>query len=411
MASELVNLATSEKLTEMDWIKNIEICELVAHDQGEARDVIKVITRRLGDKNSNVQLYTVMLLEVLINNCGEHIHRHVLDMGILPILVKIVKKKKDLPVRENICRLLHATQASLGGALGKFPQYYAAYSELVNAGIQFPQRPTISPVDPTPVAPNGSLSQVKPLSPNRKGVVAQQSGSQNSSESSIIQKAGAALDVLRDVLDAIDTRRPEGANDEFTLDLVEQCSFQKQRVMHLVLTCRNENVVSQAIELNDQLEKVLVKHDTLLAVRAASISNPFVCEEMEEEDQEEQAYQLVRRMRKGKACVRPEEGHHKEKASASLLGKIEHERLLHRPLIRPTTSSEQKESVSEPPLPPPAAATIIPLPPPAAATIIPPPPAKRVERERFFQEKQVVDGTELEDHVASISLQGKNSTN
>ncbi|KAI3931788.1 hypothetical protein MKW98_012198 [Papaver atlanticum] len=409
MASELVNLATSEKLTEMDWIKNIEICELVAHDQGEARDVIKVITRRLGDKNSNVQLYTVMLLEVLINNCGEHIHRHVLDMGILPILVKIVKKKKDLPVRENICRLLDATQASLGGASGKFPQYYAAYSELVNAGIQFPQRPTISPVDPTPVAPNGSLSQVKPLSPNRKGAVAQQSGSQNSSESSIIQKASAALDVLRDVLDAIDTRRPEGANDEFTLDLVEQCSFQKQRVMHLVLTCRNENVVSKAIELNDQLEKVLVKHDTLLAVRAASISNPFVYEEMEE-DQEEQAYQLVRRMRKGKACVRPEEDHHKEKASASLLIKIEHERLLHRPLIRPTTCSEQKESVSEPPLTSPAVATTISLPPPAAATIIPPPPAKRVERERFFQEKQVVDGTELEDHVASISLQGQNST-
>ncbi|KAI3889762.1 hypothetical protein MKW92_041996 [Papaver armeniacum] len=375
MASELVNLATSEKLTEMDWIKNIEICELVAHDQGEARDVIKVITRRLGDKNSNVQLYTVMLLEVLINNCGEHIHRHVLDMGILPILVKIVKKKKDLPVRENICRLLDATQASLGGASGKFPQYYAAYSALVNAGIQFPQRPTISPVDPTPVAPNGSLSQVKPLSPNGKGAVAQQSGSQNSSESSIIQKASAALDVLRDVLDAIDTRRPEvrRANDEFTLDLVEQCSFQKQRVMHLVLTCRNENVVSQAIELNDQLEKVLVKHDTLLAVRAASISNPFVYEELEEEDQEEQAYQLVRR--------RPPPG---KSMSASLLGKIEHERLLHRPLIRPTTSSEQKESVSEPLFP--------------------------FQLERFFQEKQVVDGTELEDHVASISLQGQNST-
>ena len=33
MAAELVNYATSEKLTEMDWTKNIEICELVARDQ------------------------------------------------------------------------------------------------------------------------------------------------------------------------------------------------------------------------------------------------------------------------------------------------------------------------------------------------------------------------------------------
>lgn len=33
MASELVNIATSDKLTEVDWAKNIEICEIVAHDQ------------------------------------------------------------------------------------------------------------------------------------------------------------------------------------------------------------------------------------------------------------------------------------------------------------------------------------------------------------------------------------------
>lgn len=33
MAAELVNAATSEKLAEIDWTKNIEISELVARDQ------------------------------------------------------------------------------------------------------------------------------------------------------------------------------------------------------------------------------------------------------------------------------------------------------------------------------------------------------------------------------------------
>lgn len=32
MATELVNSATSEKLSEVDWAKNIEICESVARD-------------------------------------------------------------------------------------------------------------------------------------------------------------------------------------------------------------------------------------------------------------------------------------------------------------------------------------------------------------------------------------------
>jgi len=101
---------------------------------------------------------------MLMNNCGEPIHRQVIDNGLLPILVKIVKKKvtsffaeywitvvklllidvdrilswfqTELPVRENIFLLLDATQTSLGGAKARFPQYYDAYYELV-VGIIF----------------------------------------------------------------------------------------------------------------------------------------------------------------------------------------------------------------------------------------------------------------------------------
>ncbi|CAK9151297.1 unnamed protein product [Ilex paraguariensis] len=73
----------------------------------------------------------LQLLEMLMNNIGEPIHKQVIDVGLLPILVKIVKKKSDLPVREKIFLLLDATQTSLGGASGSFPQYYSAYYDLV----------------------------------------------------------------------------------------------------------------------------------------------------------------------------------------------------------------------------------------------------------------------------------------
>lgn len=33
MAAELVSSATSEKLADVDWTKNIEICELAARDE------------------------------------------------------------------------------------------------------------------------------------------------------------------------------------------------------------------------------------------------------------------------------------------------------------------------------------------------------------------------------------------
>ncbi|KAA3475544.1 target of Myb protein 1-like [Gossypium australe] len=292
MAAELVNSATSEKLAEMDWAKNIEICELVARDQRQAKDVVKAIKKRLGSKNPNTQLYAVLLLEMLMNNIGENVHKLVIDTGILPILVKIVKKKSDLPVRERIFLLLDATQTSLGGASGKFPQYYSAYYDLVSAGVEFPQRPHATPSIPPTSQPIKSNTLNGELVSARQEAVAKEAEPQIVPESSIIQKASNALEVLREVLDAVDAQNPEAAKDEFTLDLVEQCSFQKQRVMHLVMSSRDEKVVSRAIELNEQLQNVLIRHDALLSGRTtvssrlASTLNHFNHEEEEEEPEQ-----------------------------------------------------------------------------------------------------------------------------
>ncbi|XP_020249913.1 vacuolar protein sorting-associated protein 27-like isoform X1 [Asparagus officinalis] len=208
MASEMVNMATSEKLKEMDWAKSIEICELVARDHGQAKGVIKSIKKKLGNKNPNTQLYAVMLLEMLMNNCGEHIHKQVIDNGLLPTLVKIVKKKTDLPVRERIFLLLDATQTALGGASGKFPQYYAAYYDLVSARVQFPQRSHVPPPGPPPKSQAKSLP-AKDSHLQNGGNGEKQPAAQIVPDSSIIQKATSVLEVLRDVLSAMDPKHPE----------------------------------------------------------------------------------------------------------------------------------------------------------------------------------------------------------
>ncbi|KAJ0809865.1 putative TOM1-like protein, plant [Helianthus annuus] len=395
MAAELVNAATSDKLTEMDWTKSIEICELVARDHRQAKDVIKTIKKRLGSKSKDSQLYAVMLLEMLMNNIGEPIHTQVIDNGILPILVKIVKKKSssDLPVREKIFLLLDATQTSVGGASGKFPQYYNAYYDLVSSGVQFSQAPR-----PEVLPKNRSTSDSsKSNSSNGEPATAvhDRSAPQEAPppvpESSIIQKAGSALEVLRDVLDAIDARHPEQAKDEFTLDLVEQCSFHKQRVMHLAVTSRDEKTISQAIELNDQLQKALTRHDGLVSGRSMPTLAHVDHEEAEEEDPE----QLFRRMRKGKACVRPEAENRQADRPLGLLGSSIPPDRLNRPLIRPISLDPKPEPT-----------TTLPS---AAAVSIPPPPSKHHEREKFFQENKN-DGSALGGHMRGLSLHSRNAS-
>ncbi|XP_021633031.1 TOM1-like protein 5 isoform X3 [Manihot esculenta] len=341
---------------------------------------------------------------MLMNNIGEPVHKEVIDTGVLPILVKIVKKKTDLPVRERIFLLLDATQTSLGGASGKFPQYYSAYYDLVSAGVQFPQRPHATQT-------NNPTSQVKKkstlngeLAAARQEMFAQQAEPEVVPESSIIQKASNALEVLREVLDAVDSQNPEGAKDEFTLDLVEQCSFQKQRVMHLVMTSRDEKVVSRAIELNEQLQRVLARHDALISGRSMPSDRSTVSDRTtttathfsldEAEGEEEEPEQLFRRLRKGKACARPEDEDSDELVSTGMLGSSipgERERL-NRPLIRPLQSDQSNEPNANPP-----------------AVAIPPPPAKHMERERFFQEKKV-DGSAVSGHMRGLSLHSRNAS-
>ncbi|XP_010675157.2 TOM1-like protein 5 [Beta vulgaris subsp. vulgaris] len=442
MASELVNSATSDKLAEVDWAKNIEICEIVANDQRQAKDVIKAIKKRLGSKSSNSQLFAVMLLEMLMNNIGDAVHKLVIEAGLLPVLVKIVKKKSDLPVRERIFLLLDATQTSVGGASGKFPQYYNAYYELVSAGVKFPQRH--HPVSADPISSDASHSNLTVAtiaSASERGTKREES--HPAPGSSIIEKARAALEVLREVLDAVNAQNPEAAKDEFTLDLVEQCSFQKDRVMHLVMSSRDEKLVSQAIELNEQLDRVLARHAALLSHGPATTANNSLelpeqptptlnnnnhmgdatwvpnhnnyvgkgtwasnhtrqptsspnhinRTDREETDEEEEAAQLSHRIRKGKALVRPEDEESTEERPFGLLGSSIPKENLHRPLIRPLTLKSPSPEKTEPP----------------AATLIPPPPAKHVEREKFFQEKKG-DGAALSGHMRSLSLHSRNAS-
>ncbi|CAO2205491.1 unnamed protein product [Urochloa humidicola] len=389
----MVKAATSDKLKEMDWAKNIEICELVAQDPGKAKDVIKSIKKCIGGRSKNTQLYAVMLLEMLMNNCGEPIHRQVIDNGLLPILVKIVKKKTELPVREKIFLLLDATQTSLGGAKARFPQYYDAYYELVSAGVQFSNCPNVVvtraevPVPETRTEPNmESLSA-------RLNEAQQEVHTQPASDTSIVRKASSVMEVLRDVLNSMDPRHPEGATDEFVLDLVEQCTFQKQRIMHLVMTSRDEALVSQAIELNEELHKVLVRHDALLSVQPTTT----VASNLEEEE-EEDAESLYRRLRKGKALSQDYTDD-----SVPPFRSIPDDKM-RRPLTIQPPHPDKKFgalNIRSPDREEPR---------PELAPLIPPPPAKHAERERFFREKSIDGLTSLPGHLRGLSQHSRDGS-
>ncbi|XP_010249685.1 PREDICTED: TOM1-like protein 2 isoform X2 [Nelumbo nucifera] len=270
MVNSLVERATSDMLIGPDWAMNIEICDILNHDPGQAKDVVKGLKKRLGSKNPK-------LLETLIKNCGDIVHMHVAEKDILHEMVKIVKKKPDFHVKEKILTLIDTWQETFGGPRARYSQYYAAYQELLRAGAVFPRRSERS-------APIFTPPQTQPLSSypqNLRNSDYQQEVAESSANSEFptlslteIQNARGIMDVLAEMLNALDPGNKEGLRQEVIVDLVDQCRTYKQRVVHLVNTTSDESLLCQGLALNDDLQRLLAKHEAIASGTSVQVEKP-----------------------------------------------------------------------------------------------------------------------------------------
>ncbi|KAG8075678.1 hypothetical protein GUJ93_ZPchr0006g42294 [Zizania palustris] len=221
--------------------------------------------------------YIFQLLETLIKNCGDFVHMHVAERDILHEMVKIVKKKPDYHVKEKILILIDTWQEAFGGARARYPQYYVAYQELLRAGAVFPQKTESS----VPIYTPPQTQPLRNYPPALRNTDRQQEAPESSSAPEVptlsvteIQNARGVMDVLSEMLNAIDPGNREGLRQEVIVDLVDQCRSYKQRVVQLVNSSSDEELLSQGLSLNDDLQRVLAKHDAIAAGIAVRVEKP-----------------------------------------------------------------------------------------------------------------------------------------
>ncbi|KAL4194002.1 hypothetical protein AMTRI_Chr05g66580 [Amborella trichopoda] len=276
MVNSLVERATSDMLIGPDWAMNIEICDILNHDPGQAKDVVRGIKKRMGSKNPKVQLLALTLLETLIKNCGDIVHMQVAEKDLLHEMVKIVKKKPDMHVKEKILTLIDTWQEAFGGPRARYPQYYAAYQELLRAGAAFPQRTERTAPIFTPPQTQPLTNYPQSSSPDYRRDVPEPSVASDLPTLSLteIQNARDIMDVLAEMLNALDPGNKEGLKQEVIVDLVEQCRSYKLRVLQLVNTTSDEELLCQGLALNDDLQRLLNKHDAIASGTAPRQEKP-----------------------------------------------------------------------------------------------------------------------------------------
>ncbi|KAJ4752522.1 Target of Myb protein 1 [Rhynchospora pubera] len=267
MADTLVHRATSDQLIGPDWAMNMEICDILNRDPGQAKDAVKGLKKRIAHKSPKVQLLALTLLETIVKNCGDIVHMHVAERDLPHEMVKLARKKCDPHVKEKVLVLIDTWQEAFGGPRARYPQYFAAYHELLRAGAVFPQRAERSaPYFNPQVLPAGTYPQSSRSPDFQREEPESSAGTEPPALTlSEIQNARGIMDVLAEMLNALDPANREGIRQEVIVDLVQQCRNYKQRVVHLVNSTAEEELLSQGLALNDDLQRVLGKHDAIAA--------------------------------------------------------------------------------------------------------------------------------------------------
>ncbi|KAJ1379785.1 VHS domain [Sesbania bispinosa] len=266
-ATVAVEKATSDLLMGPDWTMNIEICDSINSNYWQPKDVVKAVKKRLQHRSSKVQLLALTLLETMVKNCGDYVHFQIAERNILEEMIKIVRKKADMHVRDKILVLLDSWQEAFGGPGGKYPQYYWAYEELRRSGVVFPKRsPDAAPIfTPPPTHPTLRHMQAGYGMPSNSSKTLDETMATEIESLSLssLESMRQVVDLLSDMLQAVNPSDRAAVKDEVIVDLVDRCRTNQKKLMQMLTTTGDEELLGRGLELNDSIQSLLARHDAI----------------------------------------------------------------------------------------------------------------------------------------------------
>lgn len=262
-ADKLVEDATAETLDEPDWAMNLDICDMIDHEKVSSVDLIRGIKKRIMIKNARVQYLALVLLETCAKNC-EKAFSEVAAERVLDEMVKLIDDPQTVVNNRNKALLLIEAWGESTSELRYLPVFEETYKSLKSRGIRFPGRDNESLV---PIfTPPRSVS-----APEVDTSLARQIEYDIPLQSFTAEQTKEAFDVARNSIELLATvlsssPQQDALQDDLTTTLVHQCRQSQLTVQRIIEKAGdNEALLFEALNVNDEIQKVLSKYEELKA--------------------------------------------------------------------------------------------------------------------------------------------------
>ncbi|XP_042438813.1 TOM1-like protein 1 isoform X1 [Zingiber officinale] len=260
-AEKIVEEATSENLEGPDWSSNLEICDMINSEKFNSIDFIRGIKKRIMLKDPRVQYLALVLLETCVKNC-EKAFSEVAAERILDEMVKLIDDPQTVVNNRNKALIMIEAWGESGDELRYLPVYEETYKSLKSRGIRFPGRDSesLAPI----FTPPRSVTETEAYDS-----LSQHTYDDVPTFSFTAEQIKETFDVARNSLELLSTvlsslPHQEALQDDLTKTLFLQCQQSQYTVQRIIETAAdNEVVLFEALNVNDELQKVLSKYEEL----------------------------------------------------------------------------------------------------------------------------------------------------
>ncbi|KAL3755996.1 hypothetical protein ACJRO7_002959 [Eucalyptus globulus] len=260
-ADKFVEEATSESLEEPDWAMNLEICDMINHERITSVDLIRGIKKRIMMKSPRIQFLALVLLETCAKNC-EKAFSEIAAERVLDEMVKLIDDPQTVVNNRNKALTLIEAWGESTSELRYLPVYEETYKSLKSRGIRFPGRDdeSLAPIFTPPRSATAPEADVNFAQHVEYDVPVQIFSAEQTKEA--FDVARNSIELLMTVLSS--SPEQDALKDDLTITLVQQCRRSQSTVQRIIETAGdNEAVLFEALNVNDEIQKVLLKYEEL----------------------------------------------------------------------------------------------------------------------------------------------------